>query len=108
MRISDWSSDVCSSDLRLRGIDAFLDRRAAFHQFAHRLRREMRRRARGIAHRRVDRVALPRQPRCFGLQFAQPLAQRLAGRTEERRVGKEWVSKGRSRWLPATKTKIKK
>src|SRR3546814_7642914 len=76
MRISDWSSDVCSSDLRedQRGDEA--DRPVAGQRQPHR-------------HRRV-------------LQPAQHMhADDLAAvRSEERRVGKECVSTCRSRWSP--------
>src|SRR3546814_7366523 len=93
MRISDWSSDVCSSDL-LRddaagvvGID---------HQ----------REKAGIVLRRPDVAALARQESagllCYELA---ELRRRLnpgpqVGRSEERRVGKECVSTCRSRWSP--------
>src|SRR3546814_1119073 len=87
MRISDWSSDVCSSDLRsdhdarragskrlgdvARGAEASVgdDRHA-----------ELRRRLDAVE----DRGELLRRP----------------DRSEERRVGKECVSTCRSRWSP--------
>src|SRR3546814_12006494 len=40
--------------------------------------------------------------------FAGGLAARDQHRSEERRVGKEWVSKCRTRWSPYTSTKNKK
>src|SRR3546814_4179046 len=75
MRISDWSSDVCSSDLDPRdqegaGADG---RRRRRRQDAHPLRRD----------HGVD----------------DPQGAREA-RSEERRVGKECVSTCRSRWSP--------
>src|SRR3546814_3189331 len=93
MRISDWSSDVCSSDL---GVER--------------------------AHRRHERDSLPRR-NIGGERFAQrgevtdrqhaslsfdkirraiygERAVRATWRSEERRVGKECVSTGRSRWSP--------
>src|SRR3546814_14921937 len=83
MRISDWSSDVCSSDLRQ--IAARADRRP-----------------RGIVGVQVDAAA--RQHgfvivRFFG-SAAEKIAQRRqpGGRSEERRVGKECVRTCRSRW----------
>src|SRR3546814_5134298 len=77
MRISDWSSDVCSSDLQRIGREkARLD--------AVRLRPEL------LQRRLTDsRVALDRLAR---------LAASL--RSEERRVGKECVSTCRFRWSP--------
>src|SRR3546814_7209768 len=73
MRISDWSSDVCSSDL-LVGPD--LDRTLA----------------QGF-ERRVDRSHV----RVVGADVVQPGPDE---RSEERRVGKECVSTCRSRWSP--------
>src|SRR3546814_13003440 len=71
MRISDWSSDVCSSDLlpRLRGI---VDRLVGEAALRHELDLD------GAAHRAAGRRM----------------------RSEERRVGKECVSTCRSRWSP--------
>src|SRR3546814_6692119 len=90
MRISDWSSDVCSSDLSLRG-----GRFGAF-------------------------IACSNYPECkFTRKFAQDGGGQDEGiaadgpvelgadpdtgeqiRSEERRVGKECVSTCRSRWSP--------
>src|SRR3546814_12322645 len=106
MRISDWSSDVCSSDLLALGIEfdveaaaVIIGLRTAEPRNALRLRIAVRvglhrdfaelfdhmrgRRQVGVAHPQVDDV-LSR-----------------GARSEERRVGKECVSKGRSRWWPA-------
>src|SRR3546814_3615253 len=78
MRISDWSSDVCSSDLS--GHSA-------------RDRRQPRRNAgepgRRAAQTRADETEDPRDE--LGIE---------SFRSEERRVGKECVSTCRSRWLP--------
>src|SRR3546814_5915654 len=81
MRISDWSSDVCSSDLLFR--------------------------PRGLAQH-VEAVAVPgrtiaRAPR--QRLFDRPAEHIMAAkerhrRSEERRVGKECVSTCRSRWSP--------
>src|SRR3546814_2624197 len=77
MRISDWSSDVCSSDLPL------------FHPAA-----DVPAGARGRVDLRAGR-------RLAGLPLAADglLGHRQA-RSEERRVGKECVSTCRSRWSP--------
>src|SRR3546814_5507208 len=72
MRISDWSSDVCSSDLR-RAVP--VDQHDALA-------------------RRGDRDAQVLLRR--GRRRRNPLAER----SEERRVGKECVSTCRSRWSP--------
>src|SRR3546814_18120242 len=97
MRISDWSADVCSSDLRDRG------------------RRVVRFRTRKSGHLEVRRAAgggyeldLP-----AWRPSPKPLAKIAAamggspldtlwhdGRSEERREGKECVSTCRSRWSP--------
>src|SRR3546814_17181644 len=85
MRISDWSSDVCSSDLpRLHG--AFRDA-----QFLGRLRGA----APAVVCRHDHRpvVGTERRQRVFD-------EQRIEERSEERRGGKECVSTCRSRWWP--------
>src|SRR3546814_17039492 len=101
MRISDWSSDVCSSDLV--GIE----------------------RARLAEHLELDQVPaarLARQPqradRIFGAEAAGGVGQigdllrvdevgprrrlRVGDRSEERRVGKECVGQVSYRWSPYT------
>src|SRR3546814_5641357 len=82
MRISDWSSDVCSSDLRRPII------------FAIGLRS-------GHASIRVVTAGVC-SIRNVGDVFAAFVAERAvnAKRSEERRVGKECVSTCRSRWAP--------
>src|SRR3546814_15128269 len=105
MRISDWSSDVCSSDLFQltdqsrrahsladskdhKGVDD-LDRRIAQAQEKH--RREASR-AQGRAET---------QGWAVGIEFVGVvLVGGFIGRSEERRVGKECVSTCRSRWVP--------
>src|SRR3546814_5552533 len=96
MRISDWSSDVCSSDLHQRhiapacidiaeahdGDDAGQDEQAARNDAAD-----------GPVH----------QPADIGGQLLRlgPRQQHaVVERSEERRVGKECVSTCRSRWSP--------
>src|SRR3546814_3091781 len=84
MRISDWSSDVCSSDLQPA------QPRDADHPLAIVAREEM--------------VMEVEDPEFGPLPLARPARDdlaRLAGiRSEERRVGKECVSTCRSRWSP--------
>src|SRR3546814_16178751 len=94
MRISDWSSDVCSSDLLTTfdtPVDTWADQvvflalvdRAAAHQFRH-------------------FVNSPYQP--FQKACQETLKEEYGhvglgmDRSEERRVGKECVSTCRSRW----------
>src|SRR3546814_15023829 len=98
MRISDWSSDVCSSDLGGAGEIADRENRAQ------RLFQ-----ARDIAHRRIGAqelfVAFALHLNEVGhlddfVDVAENLADPLLGRSEERRVGKACVSTCRSRWSP--------
>src|SRR3546814_13043975 len=70
MRISDWSSDVCSSDL-----DAAITPRTKWLIFNS-----------------------PSNP--TGAAYSRDELKALADRSEERRVGKECVSTCRSRWSP--------
>src|SRR3546814_6171174 len=74
MRISDWSSDVCSSDLLL-----LLPLSAQANLLQHSL----------VSSLQAD----PSQSR-------PPASFRKPWRSEERRVGKECVSTCRSRWSP--------
>src|SRR3546814_17264908 len=100
MRISDWSSDVCSSDLEasipLRTFaleDATADWRALDLDLA----------ADGSSFTVLGpggvevRTSVP-IPGDFNV--ANALAAIAAARSEERRVGKECVSTCRSRWSP--------
>src|SRR3546814_3033703 len=84
MRISDWSSDVCSSDL-----DDYVEQLEAL--FGGRLYIELSRR--GDATEKAAEAAL------IDLAYARALPL-VATRSEERRVGKECVSTCRSRWSP--------
>src|SRR3546814_11337598 len=77
LRISDWSSDVCSSDRRC-----------------------------GAPHVRSTAARTPRRPGRPLQGVRRGIGGTLAGvpaearRSEERRVGKECVSTCRSRWSP--------
>src|SRR3546814_3065426 len=85
MRISDWSSDVCSSDLAGRPRDAqLLDR---LPQGRSRDRDRLRKQGQRLCPRPHDRQRRARRHRGATLR-----------RSEERRVGKECVSTCRSRW----------
>src|SRR3546814_13924764 len=75
MRISDWSSDVCSSDLT-------------------------RRRSGGGAARPGSQPGLRGAAADPGVDPGGG-ARHAVGRSEERRVGKECVSTCRSRWSPS-------
>src|SRR3546814_14074864 len=90
MRISDWSSDVCSSDLQRRLLE---DEGEIL-----------------LAVVTAGGVTLPGDAELAGIGRQQPgdqpqhRALAAAGwseqRSEERRVGEECVSTGRSRWSP--------
>src|SRR3546814_14369597 len=95
MRISDWSSDVCSSDLMIEIPPDALEERFVI--------------ASGPGGQNVNKVATAVQLRVnifrLGLPpYAFRQMKTLAGsrltneRSEERRVGKECVSTCRSRW----------
>src|SRR3546814_3023463 len=97
MRISDWSSDVCSSDLpgvRLR-VPELLNTNGLEHQ-----RQVEDVRARQPLPDRSGAARLHGRRRSVqDAARAGQQAQRLEHRrSEERRVGKECVSTGRSRW----------
>src|SRR3546814_14316455 len=98
MRISDWSSDVCSSDLQLVN-----RRHEALHLFKLLYRVPVR--------AKTQKPRRPTGPPGHHTQSAmfklkKPVqGQRLGcspttSRSEERRVGKECVSTCRSRWSP--------
>src|SRR3546814_20707399 len=101
MRISDWSSDVCSSDLLLHDIgelhahacQSLLQRPRGGAKFL------------GAAIDRTVAIAQQLAPHLRFHLFDEPRSRgnaqlRHAARSEERRVGKEGVSTCRSRWSP--------
>src|SRR3546814_15272071 len=97
MRISDWSSDVCSSDLRqLDAIDVNRFTGLGFDLAIFR----------GLWWQitvGVDVVDLQGERDCLRREVLDrdiAFDLRLVERSEERRVGKECVSTCRSRWSP--------
>src|SRR3546814_11805577 len=102
MRISDWSSDVCSSDLKAEGavVDAARQAEAIFGErdlaamVALRHRADLRDRLMAFVDEEQGIVG-----QIFE-QGRRRLAGQAAGRSEERRVGKGGVSRCRSRWSP--------
>src|SRR3546814_18660209 len=79
MRISDWSSDVCSSDLFVAaqiGIKAL------------------------PAIRRIGQRIIGETQQPIELERGADVGKLRIERSEERRVGKECVSTCRSRWSP--------
>src|SRR3546814_11558778 len=89
MRISDWSSDVCSSDLGRHDLEI---------------------QAGGMADQLAAGRHPPGQAEHQSAEGVDLLALLLAqhGRSEERRVGKECVRTGRYRWSPYHKKKTKR
>src|SRR3546814_9473159 len=92
MRISDWSSDVCSSDLkvltaaRLENADVLViaDTYGVYV---------------GDYERPGEQAALERSPKIYG-GVDEAEARAIESRSEERRVGKECVRTCSSRWSP--------
>src|SRR3546814_20243510 len=101
MRISDWSSDVCSSDLLHRGERPDRFRLLRGSSMARHCIREPR------YVPPVQRIG--EQPDLFGGPTLSHVAERQGPpkRSEERRVGKECVSTWRSRWSPEHSKKKK-
>src|SRR3546814_15321591 len=98
MRISDWSSDVCSSDLYLL-VRFSIDRMVGVTLAALVIG--------GVGFAMLIDANLPgawREPVYFVLKLYLVMwyiaLYTLFWRSEERRVGKEWVSTCRSRWSP--------
>src|SRR3546814_12900109 len=98
MRISDWSSDVCSSDLK----EEFVE----YEEFEVSLR-EINSQGQEIliGPKRLTRFEKARITGARSLQISYGAPLMIKGnvnarRSEERRVGKECVSTCRSRWSP--------
>src|SRR3546814_14665948 len=88
MRISDWSSDVCSSDLEIRCRDDGVVE-AGTGKIG----------TGEIGPRQIGTVEIgTREPRTIDIEIAQVEPTEI--RSAERRVGKEGVRTCRSRWSP--------
>src|SRR3546814_13443791 len=107
MRISDWSSDVCSSDLvlSLPGVARRGDGHAHLERY-HRARAR-RRTSTNIAVRSVEKAPVGEPAGAKGVEILARHQHLVGtnechrtGRSETRRVGKECVSPCRSRWSP--------
>src|SRR3546814_15327123 len=100
MRISDWSSDVCSSDLR------YLTRHghnAAVHAIASAEHGTSDALQNFAFEQRADVLVIGGYGRSRAVEFVLGGVTRellARQRSEERRVGKECVSTCRSRWSP--------
>src|SRR3546814_2552269 len=88
MRISDWSSDVCSSDLPHDHMHAFGRQRDEIPEIVVR-RLRLWEFAIGCGLHRMNHI-----------RKLDGVLDEEDGRSEERRVGKECVSTCRSRWSP--------
>src|SRR3546814_14049369 len=98
MRISDWSSDVCSSDLAERRIGDEAD--AMFAADGQDFGLDLALPDRIFALQRGDRRGLRRAAPRVGAGLGERDVAHLAllDRSEERSVGQEWVSTCRTRW----------
>src|SRR3546814_10936215 len=113
MRISDWSSDVCSSDLS-GGWSCLGNKRIVGTLFANRVAKE--RCNGGAVQLRFGSILFQKARHAFS-DF-RVISGRIGGvlrwygtcrrRSDERRVGKECVSKFRTRWSPYKYKKKKK
>src|SRR3546814_13518936 len=101
MRISDWSSDVCSSDLALGSGGPLPDIDLDLMQAEQPLNAFLARAACGLRDALAEiHPALVIVQGDTATAYAGALAAFQLGRSEERRVGKECVSTCRSRWSP--------
>src|SRR3546814_15541173 len=103
MRISDCSSDVCSSDLELRAQAFILPHDAAIVDEVHNTLEAAFRTNREIQHQRNCAKAIDDRLHTvikIGASAVQFIYEAPSWRSEERRVGKECVSTCRSRWWP--------
>src|SRR3546814_13519616 len=99
MRISDWSSDVCSSDLYERHIAKVLQLSGAPAADAAKQAREVVAFETRLAKASKSSEEIARDRSLFYNPISIAEADRLT-RSEERRVGKECVSTCRSRLSP--------
>src|SRR3546814_4104486 len=99
MRISDWSSDVCSSDLGALMVSSRIVHRV--DGTGERERIEMLDGAprEYLRHNEVTQCLMPEKKAVI---IERRRGDRFPARSEERSVGKECVSQGRSRWAPVS------
>src|SRR3546814_11667059 len=132
MRISDWSSDVCSSDLKgitlnlsdeIMGVGGGLEAllRGESPIAGYQNERDIERAAQGMARSEygiapellssllvpagvVNKASIARDAAAMaaiaGFGEGEGLTDTIGKRSDERRVGNEGCSKGRSRWSP--------
>src|SRR3546814_14760005 len=103
MRISDWNSDVCSSDLSMWVFTVEVGTAIrAGDQDKIKKWGDLNGKRIFTGPRPWDvRAQLERAYRALGIEFEYvDVDLQTAGRSEARRVGKAWVSTCRSRWSP--------
>src|SRR3546814_15143652 len=109
MRISDWSSDVCSSDLRLEPHldvygalidDGVADGWTGLGIVIQTYQKRAPEVIRWVAARARQRGVLLSMRLVKGAYWDTEVKRAQTLRSEERRVGKECVSTCRSRWSP--------
>src|SRR3546814_12125735 len=103
MRISDWSSDVCSSDLQPQELDETEDVSdlLAKLEASVKARREGRGRSdSGDSDGKPAKKAPAKKTTAKQAPAKKAASKSTAKRSEERRVGKECVRTWRSRWAP--------
>src|SRR3546814_13062107 len=109
MRISDWSSDGCSSDLKDRagfGFARILERAIGLERAVPAAGQDEQRRAVPVEARDLQIAGVAADigidEACLGMRLVEAaIDQDIVERSEERRVGKECVSTCRSRWSPS-------
>src|SRR3546814_16011607 len=102
MRISDWSSHVCSSDLpgsQLAAGSPVLALVGTTPWIVANFKETQ------LRHMRIGQPVSIRIDAYPDHKFTARVDSVQAGRSEEPRVGKEWGSQGRSRWSPYHKKK---
>src|SRR3546814_4461127 len=110
MRISDWSSDVCSSDLKK--IRTRVKQQMEKNQREYYLNEQMKAIQKELGESedgpneqeelasKVEKAGMHKEAKAKAVAELNKLKMMPPMRSEERRVGKECVSKCRSRWSP--------
>src|SRR3546814_3783651 len=101
MRISDWSSDVCSSDLESQPpVESRLSHRRIQAQMTTHYRQLTQGQRYQIEAGLSAAESQASIAKRVGVHPSTISREVRRNRSEERRVGKEWVSTCRSRWSP--------
>src|SRR3546814_16606596 len=103
MRISDWSSDVCSSDLIVKGFQLSKGKYVLLdEEEIEGVKLESRRTLELVQFVDIDAIDVLYYTKPYSVVTADELADEayIILRSEERRVGKDFVSTCISRWWP--------